>query len=88
MKDLGRNVQLLRIAADFSRFLRIAADFSRFLSSRDFLSSTNFDVYNSDDINSACCITKSSIFIQLKSSNWVVVKSSMSGLMRYENKDP
>lgn len=59
MKDLGKDVQRLRIAADISEFL----------SSRDILSSTNFDLVNSKDINKTTFITESSVFIQLKSSS-------------------
>ena len=68
--------------------LRIATYLSMFLSSGDFLSSTNFEVHNSEDLNSTCCISKSSIPIHLKNSERVVFKTSMSGLMRYEQLDP
>jgi len=54
--------------------------------------SADFDVHRptSDVLNSTCCISKSSISILLKRSrsNWIVVISNKSGLMRYENIGP
>ena len=80
----GRDVQQLRLAADF--FKQFPSWIFRNLASFD----VGLHRPNSDALNSICSISKSSISVLLKRSrsNWVVVVSSKSGLTGYENMSP